>query len=212
MAKGLDFNVLGNSTVIAQYSQQVEKIRTMMVEEMDFITKGQAINNVRTIDSFQGGEASCVITSHTRTKSPLGQFASDLNRINVWFSRCKNCLVVICDKKFYLEDQEAKDTLLGSFIQKANDTDKDCFVDYDDYEKRKELFDKDPSLQFDDAILLPDFIASIYKDSIGSTQSIPSSDNNDHDLNQEPVLQQQALNGNHKSDQKWILRQQDILA
>eukprot|EP01038_Epipyxis_sp_PR26KG_P014390 gene14390-19315_t len=99
--------------VITPYNGQLEILRDLIVPPIDEDTIDNNNNNsnnngnnnistfgidVKTIDSFQGGEKECIILSLVRSndRREVG-FLKDSRRINVAVTRAKRHVVVICD-------------------------------------------------------------------------------------------------------------------
>ncbi|MCP3802075.1 AAA domain-containing protein [Allokutzneria sp. A3M-2-11 16] len=83
-------------SVITPYNGQVELIRKLLVEEIG--DENRVVDNVGTVDAFQGGERDLIIYSCTRsnTRGKVG-FLSELRRFNVAITRAKSQLVLVGD-------------------------------------------------------------------------------------------------------------------
>jgi superfamily I DNA and/or RNA helicase len=85
--------------VIAPYAAQVGAIRQSLARAGGLSARDPwLVDNVATVDSFQGQERDVVIVSLTRS-NPAGEvgFVSDLNRLNVTLSRAREQLVIVGD-------------------------------------------------------------------------------------------------------------------
>jgi superfamily I DNA and/or RNA helicase len=85
--------------VIAPYGAQVNALRRSLAEALEVPQRDPwLVDNVATVDSFQGQERDVMIVSLTRSNGggAVG-FLSDLNRLNVTLSRARQQLVVIGD-------------------------------------------------------------------------------------------------------------------
>jgi superfamily I DNA and/or RNA helicase len=85
--------------VIAPYSAQVGATRHALAEALGLDARDPwLMENVATVDSFQGQERDVVLVSLTRsnTDGAVG-FLSDLNRLNVTLSRAREQLIVVGD-------------------------------------------------------------------------------------------------------------------
>ncbi len=85
--------------VIAPYAAQVGAIRQMLARARGLSPRDPwLIDNVATVDSFQGQERDVVVVSLTRSNAEgaVG-FLADLNRLNVTLSRARAQLVIVGD-------------------------------------------------------------------------------------------------------------------
>jgi superfamily I DNA and/or RNA helicase len=85
--------------VIAPYGAQVAALRRALAEALELPQRDPwLVDNVATVDSFQGQERDVIVVSLTRSNGggAVG-FLSDLNRLNVTLSRARQQLVVIGD-------------------------------------------------------------------------------------------------------------------
>lgn len=85
--------------VIAPYIAQVTMVRQAMADALGLAPRDAwLIDNIATVDSFQGQERDVVIVSLTRS-NPDGAvgFLTDLKRLNVTLSRARQQLVIIGD-------------------------------------------------------------------------------------------------------------------
>lgn len=103
IATGIKTRHVTGVTILAPYIYQVQEIRRQVSQGLSRVLPSTAIedllDNVITIDSFQGREDEITIISFTRSNenpSEVG-FLSELNRINVALSRAKRKMVLIGD-------------------------------------------------------------------------------------------------------------------
>ena len=91
--------------VITPYNSQLEVLRSLLQPEFPTL-------EIRTVDSFQGGEREAVIISMVRsnTHRTVG-FLADSRRINVAVTRARRHLCVICDSHTV-----SKDAFIGSLV------------------------------------------------------------------------------------------------
>ena len=85
--------------VIAPYAAQVGAIRQSLARARGLsVRDAWLIDNVATVDSFQGQERDVIIVSLTRSnRDGAVGFVSDLNRLNVTLSRAREQLVIVGD-------------------------------------------------------------------------------------------------------------------
>jgi len=89
----------GGLGVIAPYGGQVAAVRRELADRLGLASADPwLLDNVATVDSFQGQERNVIVVSLTRS-NPQGSvgFLSDLNRLNVTLSRARRQLVLIAD-------------------------------------------------------------------------------------------------------------------
>lgn len=99
--------------VITPYKGQKRKILTRMLQE-EINTK---LTVCDTVDSFQGDEAEVVIFCMTRSQKPTRYF-NDNRRLNVAFSRAKNELIIIGNRKYFKKFNSEKSVMpqIGKYI------------------------------------------------------------------------------------------------
>ena len=94
---------LEDITVISPYRRQIMLLRKTFSDlfASRFATDRWnhfLLNNIATVDSFQGGESEAVIISYVRSSERHGiGFTDNANRINVAYTRCRSELVIIGD-------------------------------------------------------------------------------------------------------------------
>lgn len=115
---GLSFNDIG---VISAYKLQVRTIKNEILKRPGMAKHRAEINEmVASLDSYQGQERKLIIYSFTKSshKAPEKQgrigFLSELRRLNVAMTRCKQMLIMIGDMNFlgscmYESPEEAAD-------------------------------------------------------------------------------------------------------
>jgi len=90
-------------TILAPYLSQVDEIRKALSAGLTRFMPRNAVSafmeNITTIDSFQGRENDIVIISFTRSNADPGDvgFLNELNRINIALSRAKKKMILIGD-------------------------------------------------------------------------------------------------------------------
>lgn len=105
ISTGIRTKYISGVTILTPYIYQVEEIRRQISFGLAGGLPGAALedilNNVSTIDSFQGREDEVVIISFTRSNDNPREvgFLKELNRINVALSRAKRKMVLIGDFK-----------------------------------------------------------------------------------------------------------------
>eukprot|EP00605_Chrysophyceae_sp_TOSAG23-4_P000054 GSChrysophyteH1.ASY1.ANO1.56.1 assembled CDS len=102
LTRGLSPEQIG---VITPYNGQLELLRTVLKPEFPTL-------EIRTVDSFQGGEKEAIVMSLVRSnhRGQVG-FLSDRRRINVAVTRARRHLCVICDS-----DTCSRDAFLKSLL------------------------------------------------------------------------------------------------
>ncbi len=112
--------------VIAPYAAQVGAIRQSLARARGLpVRDAWLIDNVATVDSFQGQERDVVIVSLTRSnRDGAVGFVSDLNRLNVTLSRAREQLVIVGDLSTLSADstgrgarREAFATFMGDLVE-----------------------------------------------------------------------------------------------
>lgn len=105
IATGIKTRHLAGVTILAPYIFQVGEIRRYisqgMARQIPAVSLDELLDNVTTIDSFQGREDDIIIISFTRSNENPHEvgFLSELNRINVALSRAKRKMILIGDFK-----------------------------------------------------------------------------------------------------------------
>lgn len=84
--------------VISFYLAQTNELRDRLVRDASWSNLSVQVN---TVDQFQGRECSIVIVSLVRSGEVSGEFVKDYRRINVAFSRAKQLLVVVGNKRAF---------------------------------------------------------------------------------------------------------------